>query len=320
MIGNRKRPWKLFSWPRVGVVDVGSNAIRITVAELSNDEIRELSNHRFALRLGKDVFNNGMLSSKTQSTLVEIFAEIKKIFVDNKVDLYRVVATSALRSARNRKIILSRVLRKTGMQIELINAVEEGRLIGASMPRKPFAKSEFLMDLGGGSLELAYFENGALRGITSLPLGAVRLLQIFNTQKMNTNALCRHIATLCSRDPFLNKFLKKPPKKIYIVGSGGNIRALYRLRKKILHKEFSSNPILKRKDLALIIEKLESVSPKQREKTFKLAKDRADIILPAAYVFYEMLFYLGVEEVHVPMTVSLRRGTLAELQYKLFKE
>ena len=77
-----KRPWNLFSWPRVGVVDVGSNAIRLTIAELSNNEIREIGSQRFSLRLGKDVFNNGRnLSTTTQSNLVDVFAEIKKILL-----------------------------------------------------------------------------------------------------------------------------------------------------------------------------------------------------------------------------------------------
>lgn len=314
--GREKRPWKLFSWPRVGVVDVGSNAIRLTIAEVSNDEIREIGSQRFALRLGKDVFNsNRTLSTVTQANLVDIFIEIKKIFVEHKVSLYRTVATSALRSARNRKRVLQRVLNTSGLQIELISAHEEGRLIGASLPRKHFAKNELLMDLGGGSLELAYFENREPHSITSLPLGAVRLL---NKNKLDPNRLCDHIAQLCERDPFVWKFMQKHPKDLYVVGSGGNIRALYKLRKKILHKACAPSPVLSLSEIASITQKLEQLSPKERENKLDLAKDRSDVILPAAYVFHEVLSYLGIDKIHVPMTVSLRRGVLTDLQQKLF--
>ncbi len=320
MTGNKKRPWKIFSWPRVGVVDVGSNAIRATVADVESKEIHELGSYRFALRLGKDVFDKGVLTSKSQDALLAIFLEIREIFVQNNVEFYRVVATSALRSARNRKIILSRVFQKTGIEIELINAIDEGRLIGSSMPRERFATKEFLMDLGGGSLEMAYFENGVLGGVTSLPLGAVRLLRVFQNQKIDANELCRHIANVCSKNVFLNQFLKSRPKKFHVVGSGGNIRALYRLRKKILHKEPTRDQVLNTKDLSLIIKKLESASNSQRVALYNMAKDRADIILPAAYVFYELLHYLGVDEVHVPMSVSLRRGMLVDFQSRMFDD
>src|SRR4051794_12097349 len=125
------RAWRLFSWPRVGVVDVGSNAIRVTVAEVSTTEIREIESDRFSLRLGKDVFNNNCtVGAQAQANLIDIFVEINKIFVEHKVDLYRAVGTAALRSARNRKRVLARVLKGTGIQIELISPTEEGRLIG----------------------------------------------------------------------------------------------------------------------------------------------------------------------------------------------
>lgn len=296
-------------------MDVGSNAIRLTIAEVSNKEVREIGSQRFSLRLGKDVFNNGgTLSSETQTNLVDIFLEIKKIFVEHKVDLYRAVATSALRSARNRGKVLQKVVRTSGLQIELISAKEEGRLIGASLPSKHFAKSELLMDLGGGSLELAYFENKVPKKITSLPLGAVRLLG----KNLNPNQLCTHIATICEKDPFVWNFMQKHPRNLYVVGSGGNIRALYRLRKRILHKPCSANPSMSLQDIISITQKLEAMNSKDREKQLKLAKDRADVILPAAYVFHELLNYLGVDKIYVPMSVSLRQGLLSDLQQKLF--
>lgn len=296
---------------------MGSNAIRLTIAEVSTTEIREIGSQRFSLRLGKDVFNNGRtLSSRTQSNLVDIFIEIKKIFLEHKVSMYRCVATSALRSARNRWKVLKRIEKQSGLLVELISPLEEGRLIGASLPRKHFANKELLMDLGGGSLELAYFENKEAVSITSLPLGAVRLLS--SKRIFDPNLLCNHIATLCEKDPFLKKMLKRKRAPLYLVGSGGNIRALYRMRKRILHKAFAANPVMTLSDIRAIIQKIEKMSTRQRETELKLAKDRADVILPAAYVFAEIMTYLGEEKIHVPMTVSLRQGVLADLQQKLY--
>lgn len=315
----KQRPWKLFSWPRVGVVDVGSNAIRVTVAEITTSEIRELESKRFALRLGKDVFNNGrILSSRTQTNLIDVFSQIKNIFMNNGVDLYRAVATSALRSARNRKQILDQLRKKTGIDLELIKASEEERLIGYSLPSYAQKGKTLLMDLGGGSLEVGAYDCAKLQGMSTFPLGAVRLLTLKPAFSKNSVLLCEHIARICEKDHFFRDFVNKRHPSLKIVGSGGNIRALYRVSRKIFHKKTKALPKLSSQELSLIIQKFESLSPRQRQNKFKLPLDRADVILPAAYVFYEILHYLDVKSIDVPSGVSLRRGILLDLQKQLF--
>ena len=315
----RQRPWRLFSWPRVGVVDVGSNAIRVTVAEITTNEIRELESKRFALRLGKDVFSNkGILSSRTQTNLIDVFSQIKNIFLENGVDLYRAVATSALRSARNRKQILERLRKKTGIDLELIEASEEERLIGYSLPDYAKKGKTVLMDLGGGSLEVGAYDRSKLQGMTTFPLGAVRLLELKSSISKNSVLLCEHIAKICERDNFFRNFVNSKHPSLTVVGSGGNIRALSRISRKLFHKKIHFKSRLRLEELSLIIQKLEGMSPRQRQNKFKLPSDRADVILPAAYVFFELLNYLNVKTIDVPSGVSLRKGILLDLQKELF--
>ncbi len=319
LIKKRQKPWRLFSWPRVGVVDVGSNAIRVSVAEITTHEIRELESKRFALRLGKDVFNNkGILSSRTQTNLVDVFSQIKNIFIENGVDLYRAVATSALRSARNRKQILELLRKKTGIDLELIEASEEERLIGYSLPTYAKKGKTLLMDLGGGSLEVGAYDGSKLQGMSSFPLGAVRLLGLKSSISKNSVLLCEHIAKTCEADHFFRNFVNSRHPSLKVVGSGGNIRALYRVSRKIFQKKTNSKSRLSSEELSSIIQKLESMSSRQRQNRLKLPSDRADVILPAAYVFYEILNYLNVKTIDVPSGVSLRRGILLDLQKELF--
>ena len=314
-----RRPWRLFSWPRVGVVDVGSNAIRVMVAEITNNEIRELLSKRFALRLGKDVFNNGgTLSSRTQTNLIDVFSQIKNIFSDNKVNLYRAVATSALRSARNRKRILNRIRKNTGLDLELIEASEEERLIGYSLPEYARKGKTLLMDLGGGSLEVGAYDRAKLQGMSTFPLGAVRLLALKSSAANSSVHLCEHIALKCEKDRFFREFVNAKHPHLTVIGSGGNIRALYRVSRKIFHKKSTSHPKLSCQEISLLIQKFEKMTPRQRHNKLKLPLDRADVILPAAYVFYEILNYLNVKEIDVPSGVSLRRGILLDLQKELF--
>ena len=319
LVKKSQKPWKLFSWPRVGVVDVGSNAIRVTVAELTPNEIREMVSKRFALRLGKDVFNKRrILSSRTQTNLIDVFSQIKNIFTENGVDLYRAVATSALRSARNRKKILNRLAKKTGLELELIEASEEERLIGYSLPRYAQRGKTLLMDLGGGSLEVGAYDQSKLLGMSTFPLGAVRLLGTKSSAAKNAIQLCEHISSVCERDVFFRRFVNSKHPSLKVVGSGGNIRALSRVGRKIFHKKTNSTPRLSIHELAVIIQKLEKMSSRQRQNKFKLPVDRSDVILPAAYVFYEILHFLNAKSIDVPSGVSLRKGILLDLQRELF--
>ena len=326
--------WRFFQWPIVGVVDVGSNAIRASLAEVGPTGIEESETRRFSVRLGNDVFRNGRtISSATQANLIEAFSQIKNLFDKNKVQFYRAVATSALRSAKNKKAILNRILKSTQLNVELIDSHLEGCLVGHSLSEKYLQGWTLLLDLGGGSLEMALYHHGHLMRMTSLPLGAVRVLEaekkLLNEQKRKqknsrlkelTAFYSVYVANVYENDPFMRYFFHQNIKDLHVVGSGGNIRSLYRLSKKILKRKGSSNPSLKRDDLRLLIQRLEALSERQRQKKYGLAKDRADVIVPAGYVFYDILHYIDIDKIYVPQGVSLRKGILKEFQKSLIAD
>ena len=121
----------------IAVIDVGSNAIRLLAAELNC--LGQLSNIRFfrqAIRLGTDVFNKGEISAKT---LFEFEKEMKIIasqLQSLNVKIYRAVATSAMRDAKNAAIVCERIFTETGIQLEVISGVEESQLSRASLFRE----------------------------------------------------------------------------------------------------------------------------------------------------------------------------------------
>src|SRR2546428_4865997 len=113
----------------LAAVDVGSNAVRLLIVRLSDSGVLLASKfHRYALRLGSDVFAHGEVSEARLRALVDVFRDVARRLRQRRVQHYRAVATSAMRDAANRRQVLRRIDRQTGLRLEVISGVEEARL------------------------------------------------------------------------------------------------------------------------------------------------------------------------------------------------
>ncbi len=167
--------------PVFAAVDIGSNSVRLSIAELRRGRLVSLHQDREVTRLGEGVFRDGNLDPQAMAHTLKVLRRFHRTVQSYAVDRTRVVATSALRDADNGEIFAEWVKSATGWKTEIISGLEEGRLIHlgvvANMRSRPARL--LLMDLGGGSCELTLSEKGHVKEIVTLPLGAVRLTQEF---------------------------------------------------------------------------------------------------------------------------------------------
>ena len=167
--------------PTFAAVDIGSNSVRLKIARLQHGRLRALHEDREVTRLGEGVFRSGFLTPESMAETVKVLRRFHRSTQQIVTDSVRVVATSALRYARNSQAFLEWVRSATGWRVEIVSGVEEARLIHLgliSSPRLDGVRS-LMIDLGGGSCELTVSENGHIRDAASLPLGAVRLTDEF---------------------------------------------------------------------------------------------------------------------------------------------
>lgn len=162
-------------------VDIGSNSVRLKIAAARNHRLRTLHEDREVTRLGESVFENGMISPESMAATIRVLRRFHRAVQAHAVDRMRVVATSAVRDARNQQAFLAWVHSATGWKVEIISGLEEGRLIHLGVvSNEPAARGRcLLIDLGGGSCEVIVSEHAAIREMVSLPLGAVRLTRDF---------------------------------------------------------------------------------------------------------------------------------------------
>ena len=167
--------------PVFAAVDIGSNSVRLSIAELRRGRLVSLHQDREVTRLGEGVFRDGNLDPQAMAQTLKVLRRFHRAVQSYAVERTRIVGTSALRDSNSASLFAEWVKTVTGWNLEIISGLEEGRLIHlgvVSNLRIPPPKM-LLIDLGGGSCELTLSEKGHIKEIVTLPLGAVRLTQEF---------------------------------------------------------------------------------------------------------------------------------------------
>ena len=296
----------------IAALDAGSNAIRAVVARASSaTEIRELANARWTVRLGHGVFTRRRLDSRTMSRAVETFVQFRNMLDRYGVAEYSAVATSAVREAANRDALISRILREAGIELTAISPAEEARLVreavfaaagGRFAPRA-------IIDLGGGSLEISFLRGRKVERALALPLGTVRLMEMFDQAGSFTPESFARLRR------YIMSMLRSHGRAVSTVGRaavvacGGNAEALARLAAGPRVAGFNT---LSLQHLAERLWGILGLGVEERMESLGVRRDRAEVIGVAAVVFNTLGEWLGARQMVVP-GVGVREGILHDL-------
>jgi exopolyphosphatase/guanosine-5'-triphosphate,3'-diphosphate pyrophosphatase len=296
---------------RVGAIDVGSNAIRLSAVEFTDPETwLELDNQRLPVRLGHSAFLTGRLDEKLMTGAVEAMSAFRNAFDTLGISRYRAVATSAVRESENGGELVRRIRDESGIRLETITGSEEIRLVWLAARRRVDLdqKRWLLADLGGGSLELSLADGDRIRWSVSHQIGTVRLLEDLDdsdTSPENFRKLVAEYARVLR--------LPKPVKRSAVAGvlaTGGNADALAAIAGSAPDERGVRR--LSAKQLKETARMLGSLSVKERMARFDLKADRADVIFPAALVYDRVVRLVEAPELVVP-GVGVKEGILLDL-------
>ena len=297
---------------QLAAVDAGSNAFRLMIARIySTDDWEIVESVRAPVRLGHSVFTSGEFDRKTLRDATAAFREFRNIMDAHGVTAYRAVTTSAAREARNRHVLLERIRHQAKIDLEVISGDEEARLVRVAVLRalRDYDPPRFILDLGGGSLELNELRRGVLQESIGLPLGTVRLMEAFQAQGVihehTTNEIRMHVlSVLQSALP-----TRPRPSGAYTVACGGNAETLAALASGPRMGGFTTlNPRLLRDRLWNILQ----LNVEERMKSFSVRRDRAEVMGVAAIVLVTVAWWLRLRQVIAPR-VGVREGLLYEL-------
>lgn len=291
---------------RYAAIDVGSNAVRMLIAEIIENKesisFKKITLIRVPVRLGDDAFLNKEISERKAVDLIKSMQAFRNLMDVYRVTDYMACATSAMREALNGPDVVARVKEDANIDLQIVHGESEAQIIYNSHAEINIDKSKnyLYIDVGGGSTELSLFSDGQILASQSFNLGTIRILD--NQDKDET---------WTEMKDFIRE-QTKGLKNIYGIGTGGNINKLYKLSQE---KDGAALSYLK---LRALYNYLDSFSLKDRINVLGLNHDRADVIIPACEIYLTVLKCANIKSIYVP-TVGMVDGiiqTLIEKNYK----
>ena len=295
----------------LAAIDAGSNAIRILIVEASAQHRTSLAERRVPVRLGHGTFTTGSLSSETIEQAVQAFIRFRALFDEHEVSVYRAVATSAVRSASNRERLIDRIFQKARIELEVIDGAEEGRLVRKAVLAKFGTRKhpDAIFDLGGGSLELMRRgERGWSSGSTNI--GTVRLLETFGLKGViseDERRMVQRFLKSTLRGGFDEELRAEGIARA--VCCGGNAECFAKL---FGAQDRAGMGYISLEELRRATTEIAALDVKERMATYKVRKDRAEVMGVAAIVLSVVGKELGLEGYTVP-GVGIRDGAVLDL-------
>lgn len=291
---------------RYAAIDVGSNAVRLLIADI-NQEGKEITYKkntfiRVPLRLGDDAFIDKKIGERKAEELVKTMTAFKLLMDVYKVSDYMACATSAMREAENGPEITRRIMEEGNLDLQIVEGQTEANIIYSTHIAESLEldKNYLYIDVGGGSTELSIFTNGKVEVSRSFPIGTVRMLDNADTPEAWDE---------------MNKWVKtnmRLYKSLIGIGTGGNINKLFRLS-----NQKEGHP-LSFSTLNDLYQNLRSFSLKERITLMKLNPDRADVIVPASEIYLSVMKWASVKQIYVPR-VGMADGIIQVLIDKNLK-
>jgi exopolyphosphatase/guanosine-5'-triphosphate,3'-diphosphate pyrophosphatase len=288
---------------RLAAIDVGTNSIRLVVAEVLPDgSYRVLDEEREMTRLGTGLARTGRLAADTMERSLDVIGQMKAIAEGLGARDLRAAATSAVREASNGDVFRREAWRRHRIKVDVVSADEEARLAFASAMRRfnLEGRAVAVADIGGGSLEVVLSAGSVVDQMHSLPLGAVRLTERY----VRSDPLRgRHWKALRKTiDAGLRRAIGKPPFTVeVIVGSGGTFTALASMIR-FEREGHEGNPhgySITRAEVTRMLARFLEVPESERRDIPGMPPQRADIIVAGTAVVARLAKHLQCRQILV---------------------
>lgn len=300
---------------RIAAIDIGSNSIRQTIADVSaGGSIRVVDEMRAAPRLGAGLGQTGSLSEVAIDNALATLSRMATLARQQGAKRTEVVATSAVRDASNGATFLSLVREQTGLRVRVLEGSDEAKLsfLSALAHFDLATGRAVVMDIGGGSLEIVLSAEGLIDRLISLPMGAIRLTEQFlsgRDPQRGMRKLRKHV-----RRELRDHLSAKHWRAAQVISSGGtftNLATIHLARQGMETARTVHGTIVPRVELEHIVDTLQNMSPSERQGVPGLNPGRADIIVAGLVVAAEVLARLDVTQL-VVSAYGIREGILLE--------
>ncbi|MBZ4672056.1 MAG: Ppx/GppA phosphatase [Deferribacteraceae bacterium] len=291
-----------------GAVDIGSNTLRLIVAEVSKGKIKNIVyEQRYIIRLAEGIKQFGKISEAAEKRLTDALFHIKDSlnqFGDINV---KFVGTSALREASNGEEIINNIYKNMGIKIEIITSEKEAELMfrGVSATLDLKDNKALLFDIGGGSTEYIAVDKGNIVDCKSFDMGVVKLADKYNFREVVSEGIFKQlfeeIETIISHVPDIEFEI--------LVGTAGTATTLAAIDMKLANYDYRkvNGYKIQYKRVKEIFDNLCSMTIDERENVVGLEKGRGDLIIPGAAIVIKTMEHFKLNEIIIS-DFGLREG------------
>ena len=306
---------------RRAVIDVGTNSIKLLVADVAGRDVQPVHEESRQTRLGRGFYETHRLQPEAVACTAEAVWDFAQTAREKNSTSIRVFATSAARDATNPADLTDTIFRASGLKTEIISGAREAEWVFQGVTTDPELARHplLLLDVGGGSTEFIVGGGGKKHFAHSFPLGTVRLMEKFPHSDPPTRGefnACRdwlknllHVEVRSQLAPAL----KNESGEIWLVGTGGTTSILARIENKLdrFDREKIERTVLDFDQLVAWRKRLWHLPLEERKEIPGLPKLRADVILTGVLIYEMVMEEFGFKQLRVS-TRGLRFAAVME--------
>ncbi len=299
------------SFARRAVIDVGTNSVKLLVADVQNQIVQPVHEESRQTRLGKNFYETHRLQPDAIAQTASAVADFAKTAREKSAEPIRVIATSAARDANNSNDLAAAIESACGLKLEIISGAQEAEWAfqGATSATDLANTPLLLLDVGGGSSEFIVGHGGHKRFARSFPLGTVRLMEKFppadpptahdlsNSRQWVKAFLEEEIHP--ELQPVLDREKKSGPLHLAATGGTATILARMELESDRFDRDRIEATHITLKQIQTHLKNLWNLPLAQREEIPGLPRNRADVILTGVLIYALVMEEFGFSELRV---------------------
>ncbi|MDZ7680407.1 MAG: Ppx/GppA phosphatase family protein [Fodinibius sp.] len=296
-------------------IDIGTNTVLLLVAEVGRNSLQVLREEQRIPRLGQGVDDSGQLSDAAMQRVIAAVKEYQSL-MDSQFDAdipLRLTATSAVRDAQNRQQFSDRIKEETGFDLEIVSGMEEAQLTFAgakSMVRDQPDTQDVIIDIGGGSTEVAIGEGAQIFDRYSFDMGCVRYTERFLAHDPPTSDELRRCCSAIRE--MLQTYKFKLAKQVRLIGVAGTVTSLAYIDLGLTeyNSELLSGHHLTAEVISAHIEAIQQQTARELQAEHPVVMEgRADIFLAGLLILREFMTFYDFDHL-VTSTGGIRHGAI----------
>ncbi len=297
---------------KIGIIDLGSNSARLVIVELFGeghymvtDELKE------SVRLGQDMDRDGFLKPQRVAETIKTLKMFKRLCDTSGVTRIIAVATAAVRRAKNQRSFLDEIQATCGMKVNVLSEEEEATLVYRGVINSMDIPKGLILEIGGGSTKIVYYNRRTILNYATMPFGAVTLTDLFADDGVSPKEQTEKIEEFFTEQFKKIDWLSTVDPDVQMIGVGGSFRNLFKINKIVRKYPLDTvhNYAFAVEDFNAIYEMVRVLDVDKRKRIRGLSPARADIMPAAMAIIKAFTSYVGREN-FVVGGCGLREGIM----------